>query len=181
MYGRLEGAPIASDLGLKGAEAMLYERIMTNHHHGQSAERTLADCKCVQITGAEVVPGDFRYHYSKQLDAFILWEVIKVDRERHVCEVKTIDEDSPEVSTYWDGEQTLSDGFNKFYRPDPADREQVERKGFASDYVGGLHSWPTQRRHLTLKLNLFKPSKQIYAAPQEERFLQKVRRWLLGY
>lgn len=180
-YGRLEGAPAADELKLTGSSAVLHELIMTNHHHGQSAERTLAECRCVQITAAEVVPGDFRYHYSKQLDTFILWEVISVDRASTTCLVKTIDDDKSIIDGYWDGEQTLVDGFNKFYRPAPEDRARVEKHGFESDYFPmypGMQA--PARRHLSLKLSNFKPSTSIYKS-QEESFWKKVARWLIGF
>lgn len=179
MHRQFEGTPTADDLGLKGRLRALYER--RTMAKDKSAERILAECRCVQITGAEVVPGDFRYHDSRQLDTFILWEVIDVDRKRLVCEVKTIDEDSPELSEYWDGEQTLVDGFNKFYRPDPSDRARVEKKGFASAY--SPFSQVARHRHLTLKLNTFDLVDAVYGKlpAQEEGFFTKIGRWLLGY
>lgn len=183
MHGRLDGAPTADDLGIKGMRAVLYEQVMTNHHEGHKKERVLAGCRCVQISAAEVVPGDFRYHYSNQLDTFILWEVLSVDHERLVCEVKTIDVDCPEIDDYWDGEQSLVDGFNKFYRPNPEDRARIEKNGFDGDYspMSLVHSRPAQRRHLSLKLNIFKLQPVHKKIVKDGGFLATIRRWLLGY
>lgn len=179
---RLKGAPTADELGIKGMSAVLYERIMTNHHEGQQPKRILAECNCVQIKAEEVAVGDFRYHYSNQLDTFILWEVIGVDRERMICQVKTIDTDSPEVTTYWDGEQSLVDSFNKFYRPAAVDRARVERAGFNSDYIP-LSSFarPTQRRGLSLKLHSFRADQLTEDKPQKQGILHRIGSWLLGY
>lgn len=174
---RLKGAPTAHDLGLDAHSGAMYEAIMTNHHEGHKQTRTLGGMRCTQIPAAEVVPGDLRYHYSDQLDAFHLWEVIEVDRARNVCKIVGIDSDGNDLS-YWDGEVALKDGYDKFYRPDPEDRKRVEREGFESAYEPMWFSHAqTPRRMLHLKLYYKSPAQQVKTSLTESALAHVIKRF----
>lgn len=134
----------------------------------------LAECDCEWISPAEVQVGDFKYYYSDQLDAFTLYEVVKVDHAAGGCSVVVIDTDGPEVESNWPRIASLRPSHcDNFYRPSPADRERVERNGFQSQYVPLFPSMtrPIQRRHLTVRLYYKPPAAKV--AGWFKRFFNK--------
>lgn len=154
----------------------LHHLTMTNYHdRGYGRPRTTLaglDCELVP-NGNDAVVGDFVYHYSSQLDAFTLCEVVSIGEgkfNRHY-------DDKPEDKT---GEQCKvlyckvidSDGSNhvgqqevhqvapvtgrvwayKVYRPDPDQRLDLEAKGGVfegeSDFVSIMAGVRDYKRRL---------------------------------
>jgi len=134
-----------------------------HEHHAQFLE--LGGMRCRQVSPIEVRVGDFLYHYSNQLDAFSLYEIVEVDEAHTKCKTMIIDQDSPDLYRGYDGrwESLAVNHCNKFYRPEPADRERAEREGFASMNVPLFPGFarPNARRNLYVHLYFTPPSTRL--------------------
>lgn len=155
-----------------GVRAYLEARLTSDVHEHHAKQMELGGMRCRQIRPEEVLVGDFLYHYSDQLDAFSLYEIVEINAERKRCRTIVIDQDSPELYHGYDGrwEALATNHCNNFYRADPMDRERAERYGFDSMNVPLFPSLsrPNQRRYLNIRLYYIPP-------------VARLRRWWQGW
>lgn len=127
-----------------------------NLHNVSSEEENIAGMRCERLSNGEVLQlGDIVYGYYSQTDGFTIYDVIEINDNHAVMQEidcdGVFDQSEPKLS-----KTLLIAGptrFDKFYRPNPEDRKQIEHEGFYSASFSRFGGNQMQKRKLAIRIH----------------------------